>query len=244
MKLLNKLLVVFIAFVSINATQANQQILIDLSNQLLMLETQVAQLTGKLEQAENTIEQLKQNQAAQFDDMQNQIDALNAQSSQQKVQYEQEIKDLKQSQTTIVQTTVVEEKDFVKSDKEAEQAYEKAKQYVFDRDYPAAIKAFTGVAELYPNTKQSANANYWLGEMYLVLDEPDVEMAKKSFIKSVENIPAGQRKPDALLRLSQTLVWLNQPNQAQTYLNQLLQEFPNHNNAIEAQALLAELGLN
>ena len=43
------------------------------------------------------------------------------------------------------------------------------------RQFEKAITSFNQFLQQYPDGQYAANAHYWLGELYLVLDPPDLE---------------------------------------------------------------------
>ena len=54
----------------------------------------------------------------------------------------------------------------------------------------------------YPDGKYAANAHYWLGELYLVIDPPDLESSRQSFSAAAKpSIPTTPRQPDAMYKL-------------------------------------------
>lgn len=212
------------------------QLLIEMSNQLLAIENKMADLRGELEESQYEIAELKAAQTQQYADFQQQIEAMKQAHADEIAQLKAE--QLEQGSEVVVQAT---DTVIVTSAEEAEQAYERAKQYVFDRDYEAAVSAFEAVTELYPNSEQSGNAFYWLGEMYLVIEQPDIDKAAESFIKSIENEPGSARKPDALIRAAQTLEALGQPNAAKEFAKQLVNDYPEHNQVPDAQLLIERL---
>ena len=61
------------------------------------------------------------------------------------------------------------------------EAYRAAYALVQGRQFDQAIPAFKQFLQRYPDGQYAANAHYWLGELYLVLDPPDLESARQSF---------------------------------------------------------------
>ena len=61
------------------------------------------------------------------------------------------------------------------------EAYRAAYALVQGRQFEQAIPAFKQFLQRYPDGQYAANAHYWLGELYLVVDPPDLESARQSF---------------------------------------------------------------
>lgn len=115
--------------------------------------------------------------------------------------------------------------------------YNQAKDLIRQKDYSGAIAAFNRFVIDYPNDVLTANAWYWLGEVYLVL--PDVDNAVRSFSEVVNNYPKHQKHPDALYRLGVTLLKTEQASSGRQYLETLIQRYPDSQLSTRAKQALA-----
>lgn len=122
-------------------------------------------------------------------------------------------------QASAASSTVSQETD------EQKVAYQKAYNYVRDKNFPEAIDALHDYVEKYPEGDLTGNAFYWLGEVYLVL--PKLEQAKQAFSIVVKTFPGHRKLPDAMYKLAVTLDRLQDPARAEQYLKQVQQQFPN-----------------
>ena len=61
-------------------------------------------------------------------------------------------------------------------------AYRAAYALVQGRQFDEAIPAFQQFLQRFPGGLYAANAHYWLGELYLVKEPPDLEAARQSFV--------------------------------------------------------------
>ncbi len=115
--------------------------------------------------------------------------------------------------------------------------YTQAKDLIRQKDYKGSIAAFNRFVVNYPDDELTANAWYWLGEVYLVL--PDVNNAVRAFSNVVKNYPSHQKHPDALYRLGVTLLKTDDAASGRQYLEQLIQRYPDSQLSVRAQQALA-----
>ena len=105
--------------------------------------------------------------------------------------------------------------------------------------YDLAITGFTSYLKYFPETELAGNAQYWLGECYY---------AKKNFTRSaiefhkvLENYSTGAKVPSALYKLSLSLIELKSNNQAEKYLGELIDKYPNTQEAKLAEQKLQKI---
>lgn len=68
-----------------------------------------------------------------------------------------------------------------------------------ERKYDAAVVALTEHLQLYPQGRFAANAQYWLGEVYLQKNE--LELARDWFSRILGDFPQHSKAPDAQYKL-------------------------------------------
>lgn len=122
---------------------------------------------------------------------------------------------------------VVEETD------EQKVAYQKAYNLVKEKNFPEAIDALHAYVENYPEGDLTGNAFYWLGEVYLVL--PKLEQARQAFTIVVKTFPGHRKLADSIYKLAVTYDRLQKPAEAELYLKQVQEQFPNSTAAKLAQ---------
>ncbi|HET8611759.1 MAG TPA: tetratricopeptide repeat protein [Sphingomonas sp.] len=94
----------------------------------------------------------------------------------------------------------------------AEDAYMAGYRLWVDKRYPDAEAQLKKVVEKYPDSRRASFAQNLLGRAYL--DDGQYASAAEAFLKSYRKFPRGERAPDSLYYLGQTLVKLNKPKQA------------------------------
>lgn len=105
-----------------------------------------------------------------------------------------------------------------------QQAYERAFALTRERDFPGAIEAFRQQLDGWPDGQYAGNAFYWLGEIYLAQDEPDLEMARQQFMQVLNLFPDHRKVPDTLYKLGVVYDRLGEPDEARRYLDRVREE--------------------
>lgn len=104
-------------------------------------------------------------------------------------------------------------------------AYRAAYGLVRNQQFPQAVDAFKQFLQKYPDGKYAPNANYWLGELYLVSDPPDLEAARRAFTMLLEQYPDNSKIPDALYKLGRVYFQKGNPGKAREYLDRVVGQY-------------------
>jgi tol-pal system protein YbgF len=121
-----------------------------------------------------------------------------------------------------------------------EAAYRAAYELVREKAFDDAVAAFTAFLADFPFGRYAPNAHYWLGELYLVLDPPDPELARQSFKILLDQYPADPKVPDALYKLGRVQFIKGNRQSSQEYLDEVIREYPSHAAAQLARQFLLE----
>lgn len=121
-----------------------------------------------------------------------------------------------------------------------EVAYQSAYQLVKARQFLEAVEAFKTFLGDYPFGYFAPNAHYWLGELYLVLDTPDPELARQSFQLLLDQYPNNAKVPDAIYKLGRVHFLKGNRDRARSYLSRVTSEYPNHPAAQLAQDFIRD----
>lgn len=112
------------------------------------------------------------------------------------------------------------------------EAYRTSYALVQGRQFEQAISAFTQFLQRYPDGEYAANAHYWLGELYLVLEPPDLESARQSFALLLSQYPDNSKAPDALYKLGKVQFLKGNREKAREYLDQVITLYSGSNTAV------------
>jgi len=112
------------------------------------------------------------------------------------------------------------------------EAYQACYALVQGRKFDEAITAFKQFLQRYPDGQYAANAHYWLGELYLVLDPPDLEAARQSFALLLSQYPNNSKAPDALYKLGKVQFLKGNREKAREYLDLVITQYQGTDNAV------------
>ena len=121
-----------------------------------------------------------------------------------------------------------------------ETAYRAAYGKVRERDFGNAVTAFIDFLSDFPFGRYAPNAHYWLGELYLVVDPPDPELARQNFKLLLDQYPADPKVPDALYKLGRVQFIKGNRQRSREYLDEVIREYPSHAAAQLSRQFLLE----
>ena len=121
-----------------------------------------------------------------------------------------------------------------------EAAYRAAYELVRERVFDDAVAAFTAFLADFPFGRYSPNAHYWLGELFLVLEPPDPELARQHFKLLLNQYPSDPKVPDALYKLGRVQFIKGNRQRSKEYLDEVIREYPSHAAAQLARQFLLE----
>lgn len=110
------------------------------------------------------------------------------------------------------------------------QAYNYASNFLLTGDYIKAREAFELYVQTYPNSPQTPDARFRLGEIYLATGSNSD--AAQAFIGHIRDYPRDPKAAEAYLKLGMSFSRLEQTDQACTIFNQVRTKFPNASNIV------------
>jgi tol-pal system protein YbgF len=206
------------------------------------LQKEVQELRGQLEVQTHELKQLQQQQLSFYKD----LDArLGGAKQQAKVQ--QPSIDLDKLPVTKPTTATVVEKsspkpnlDPIKTNPAEEQiTYMAAYELVKDRQFDEAMTAMQNFIQTYPKGGYTANAVYWLGELYLV--KKDYAHALERFDNVVQQFPTSAKAAASLLKSGYAFMGMGDAEAAKKRFQQVMHRYPDTPIAQLAYAKLKHL---
>ena len=205
-----------------------------------MLQYELQQLRGQVEELSYNLERLKKDQKQRYLDLDRRIVSL---STPPQVIDDSQVSDTK-SETgetdltsaslggaiALDQTVVIQEA----YDPEIEKlAYKAAFGLIRERQYDASIEALLTFLNDFPEGLLVGNVHYWLGEVYMV--QGDASLAAQSFEYVIREFPGHRKIPDALYKAGVAYQNVGNNNKANQLLQRVLQEYPDSSAARLAQ---------
>jgi len=201
--------------------------------QLQLLQEEVRRLTGLVEEQAQQLARLKEQSLERYVDLDRRLASAAEEpliGSQGGAGSEGQVAEVAMRPTLVV------------TPKEAgeEVAYQSAYSLVKTRQFPEAVEAFKTFLGGYPFGYYAPNAHYWLGELYLVLEKPDPELARQSFKLLLDQYPDNAKVPDATYKLGRVHFLKANRDRAREYLNRVISEYPDHPAAQLAQDFIRD----
>jgi tol-pal system protein YbgF len=119
-----------------------------------------------------------------------------------------------------------------------ERAYQTAFQLLKSKQYVAAITEFENFVKKYPTDINLANANYFLGQLYLLQGQPEQSISRFGYF--INTYPQDARVPDALLQLGLAYFAKGDKTTAIDTFKRIIQQYPDSKAAQAAQARLQQ----
>lgn len=204
---------------------AGQGQLSELFYQLQVLQQEIQDLRGQVEEQTYLVNRLQRDQKEQYLDLDRRLVAVS------------ENQPAPGPSSTTPTTPAV---NVAAGNLTEREAYTQAFDAMRAREFDASMVGFQQLIETYPNGQFTPNAYYWMGELYLVA-KTDAELARQSFMQVVNLYPDHQKTPDALYKLGVVYHTLGDVDAATTYLQRVQQEHPSSSAAGLAAKYLAEL---
>lgn len=121
------------------------------------------------------------------------------------------------------------------------QRYENAYTILKAKKVDLAIAEFQKIIRDFPAGKYAPNAQYWLGEAYVI--KGNKEAAMQAFDKVVQGYPKSNKVPDSLLKLGFVQLSLKNRIKAKEYLDYVIVAYPGTNAAALAMQKKAKAAL-
>ena len=202
----------------VNSRTRSQQ---RVQEQINELQDELSQIRGKIEEQNFQIEKILQRQRELLLAFDGQAQALTKTADDMPVE-----EPATNSSVPVAQASSEPESIVSSVDEEGEEgAYRAAVSLILQqRDTAAAIPALEAFAEEYPNSRFKPNAHYWLGQIFY--NEKGWQKAKLHFGTLIGMYPESNKVPDATMKLGIIEKNLGNLSQARSYLNQVIQSFP------------------
>lgn len=210
----------------------------ELFHQLQVLQTEIQELRGLVEEQAHQIERLTREQKEQYLDVDRRLSALTGGGGGGVATARPSSPASGTGSAARPPTGATASAAKPKTEKEA---YNQAFALTRERRFQDAIDGFNAMIVEFPNGPYTPNGFYWLGELYLAVPEPALEKSRQSFAQVVNLYPTHQKVPDALYKLGVVYHRLGDVNRANEYLDRVQAEFPNSPAARLARSYAAEI---
>ncbi len=195
-----------------SSTSLNQ--VADLHYQLQVLQQEILQLRGQVEEQAHELKKLKQQRLDDYLDLDRRISELSRNGGAA----------VGSAPAVGAPTDSAAPNDGTPAPEDELQSYRTAMEYIFTeekRNFTKATEALSQHLSQYPRGRYAANAQYWLGEIYL--KENDLEKARQWFAQLLQDFPSHSKAPDAKFKLGKVYDMLGDKTQAKQLLEEVAQ---------------------
>ncbi|MCD6046580.1 MAG: bamD 2 [Gammaproteobacteria bacterium] len=218
----------------------NQQ---NTSSQIQDLQSQIADLKGRLDTVEHNYQQLTDQIKTQYADLDKRLQDLSAAKAPaaaataaaieqdkgtEKLEANERAMEQPQKQTVATSPSADEEK-----------SYQKILGVLKKKDYVRATKMLQDFLTKYPHNFYTANAHLWLGDLYLLENQPDSAVAEYQAL--ILSFPKSDKVSMAQLKLGFAFADQNNITKAQSQLRKVIRLYPGTKVAKLAKARLDQL---
>lgn len=113
-----------------------------------------------------------------------------------------------------------------KKAQEERAAYKIAFELASQQRFNEAVKFFQSFLADYPDGRLSADALFWIGEICLVLSEPQIEKSRQAYMQLLQRFPEHEHAAAALYKLGHIYHQLGQKEKSEEFFGRVIQEYP------------------
>ena len=215
--------------------------------QMQVLQQEVRQLSGLVEEQSRLIQKLQQDQRLQYIDLDRRVAALAPNrpapgpTPLPDIDRQSAVDaDVAGSESSLQDPGTTEA--IVQAEPEPtteREAYARAIRWMRSKRFAESTVAFEKLIVDYPNGQYTPNAFYWLGELHLA--SSNIEPARQNFVQVIRLYPDHQKVPDALYKLGVLYFQLGDESESRRYLTQVQTDFPQSSAGALAKRYLAEM---
>ncbi|MFA7555145.1 MAG: tol-pal system protein YbgF [Spongiibacteraceae bacterium] len=174
--------------------------------QLQLLQQEVMQLRGLVEEQAHSLERVKEQNRERYIDLDRRLGEIVAAPTAE----------------TGVAALPAKSTTELKGEK---QAYDQAYTLVKERRFDDALEAFKQFLIDYPGGKYTANSYYWMGELYQVVTPQNLEGARQSFTQLLEQYPTNTKAADAMYKLGKVYYLKGDKTKSKQLLEKVIAEY-------------------
>lgn len=211
-----------VAYLELRA-QSQNKLQADLSYQFNEIQREIRELTGQIEEHDFKLKQIQDRQRDLYRDIEYRLSNLsssgNVKLTPPKDKSVKPLADASNAKDSDLNASNANSQNTSLARREFERAF----SLVRNKQYQASIVAFQAFLKNYPATSYSANARYWMGQVYLV--ENSLEDAVEQFTLLTSEFPNSTKTANAMLKLGDIYVKQKKWTAAKAYYNRVAENY-------------------
>lgn len=214
----------------------------EILNQVQMLQTEVLELRGTIDQQAYEIQQLQAQQKQHYVDLDQRIEALggssgNAADSLNKT----DNSDAPASKLSSNPFGAARTNEATMGSSQIKESYQEALNFIRDRDYKKAQENLREILQGGGDSFYVPFAHYWLAEVLVAQPNPDMAAAQQHFSTVVDQFAGHSKVPPSLYKLGTIQHVSGDTQKARETLQRLIKEFPGTSEAGMASHYLEQI---
>ena len=206
------------------AAQASASQLSQMYQQMQQLQREVMELRGVVEEQGYRIRKLEKQRIEDYQNLDRRLQEQGAGGAAPRPVQESKAPSSAAAETAAVAAGGAAGAAAAKSGGSSErEAYQAAFQLLKQQDFKRAEQAFSRFVADYPNGRYSANAYYWLGELYLTGN--NLSQARDTFRILVSRYPSFRKTPESSFKLAKIYHQLGDATAAETLLTRIAADY-------------------
>lgn len=204
----------------------------ELFYQLQLLQQEVMQLRGQIEEQGYQLQQLKEQSMERYIDMDRRLGSLATKSGTANT-----------NGSNISQSPKVVSVQAVAKAGEKE-AYDRAYGMVINKQFDDALNAFKQFLLDFPDGKFAPNSYYWMGELYQVITPANLSGAREALSQLLSQYPDHAKAPDAMYKLGKVYFLMGNKTASRDWLEKVINYYGNGANSAAADKARQFLNAN
>ncbi len=229
----------------------------DSASKIEAMQAEIQSLRGQVEELSHQLQQAQNQQRAMYTDLDKRLSQSVIQKNASQVQNDLEAKKSITTATSTEKKVPLAEmastkktplpaapekittKNVQPDTAEEQQIYQTAYDLIKAKKYTEAVNTLQKMLQKYPSGQFAANAHYWLGELYGLLNKNDQSAAE--FTAVIKNYPDSPKVPDAQLKLGLIYAGEFKWSDAKTAFKTVVSRYPGTASARLASEQLKQL---
>jgi len=212
---------------------------VNLLKQIDTMSQQIKELQGQIEIQAHDIKILKDQQKSQYSDLDARLNTFSHKTSQECSDSAKNDKKAETSTKNTAKTDSLTVPADDNKDEKAQKAYQAAYTLLKNKNYDKAKIAFQKFIRTYPKDTNIIEARYWLGNIYLLKNQPGNAISQFKIVLKTDKLHA--KTADTLFKLGLAYLIQGNSQEASTQFKKVKQSYPSTQSAKLATEKLKEL---
>ncbi len=184
----------------------------ELFNQLILLQQEVMQLRGIVEEQAHQRRKMKEQNMERYIDLDRRLGSLVAAPP-------------KAGSSKTAAKVASRSPALVVANEGEKEAYDAAYRLVINKRFDDALEAFKQFLLDFPGGKYAPNSYYWMGELYQVVTPQNLDASREAFSQLLGQYPQHAKAPDAMYKLGKVYFLKGNKAKSREWLQKVIADY-------------------